>query len=187
MDVLKAVSLKDVVLPEGLRFELLPGGDEITGQVTLDMCGVVFPSEGLRLARYQRAARKPDGESVINNENVIYRTAGDATQALNELRAAISGCNQDEFIPSTVQGVPPLRYRLQPIAPNLLTALAGDHVAVTAEVSSQQGETRQYALIYQRRGAILVGTFGRTAEEVLPYAQQAGEALASVSAADARE
>ena len=174
--------MKDADLPEGVTFELIPGGDEVAGQVTLDMCGVEFPSEALRVARHQRIARDSADELIINNENVRYRDADAAAQGLAELRAAIAQCDPDAFIESTVSGVPPLKYRIQEIAPDRLSSLSADRVAITADVTSQEGETVTYTLIYQRRGALLVGTFSGSADRVLPYAEKAALNLASLSA-----
>src|SRR4051794_33557016 len=46
------------------KVEVIPGGDQVAGQVTLDLCGATFPSEQKRKVRNQVGAKVTNGNSA---------------------------------------------------------------------------------------------------------------------------
>jgi hypothetical protein len=186
-DVLTSLALKDGDLPAGVTLRLIPGGDQVEGQVTMDMCGADFPSEQLRTNRLQEIAKDASNVTVVNDENVRYRSSQGADQAMSEVRQAVSECDPSQFVNSHVSGIPPLQYQLVVIPESQLSGLAQDHFAIAATLTAQSGETHSSVLIYQRRGAMLVGIYGPTVDQLLPFAQIAATRLAALSATDAGE
>ncbi len=85
------LALTAAQLGPGYTRHLITGGAEVAGQATLDMCGMQFPSEGLRRARVQDVYREPDQPWAISNEVVRYRHGG-AQEALSEADYALSHC-----------------------------------------------------------------------------------------------
>ena len=72
--------------PGYTRFTM-DGGRQVNGQVTLDFCGGGYPSEALRLRRFQTIYANPAGGAQLSNEVVRYAPGG-ARQALGRSRAA---------------------------------------------------------------------------------------------------
>jgi hypothetical protein len=57
---------------------MMPGGDEVDGEVTLDNCGYDFSTAALRRARRQYLITPPDdGHFGFSNEVVAYGAATD--------------------------------------------------------------------------------------------------------------
>jgi hypothetical protein len=186
-DPLSSIGLTPADLPAGDTMKLLPGGDQAAGQVTLDMCGADFPSETLRTDRLQHAATNSSGKRVVSDEAVRYRSASAAAQALTELRKAVSGCDPSTFQISHVEEMPPLQYALVPLPESQLTGLAKDHVGFSATLTSQTGKTESTVLIFQRRGAMLVGIYGAIPETTLPFAQVVATRLGALTPDQAGE
>ena len=134
-DIVAALVPTDDDLDDGEQVRLREGGGEVDGQVTLDYCGYQFVSESSRSARLQVNVEGPEGDPVASVEAVLY--AGGADVALNEVRAAIEDCPDDELVESTVAGVPALRYADTPIPEDQLGDLAEDHVAVTVTATPE--------------------------------------------------
>ena len=186
-EALRAISLRANDLPSGTTLSLIAGGDQVAGQVTLDMCGAEFPSESARVARLQQSARDAGGKPVVTNENVLYRSPRDATEALNEVRTIVGRCPPNEFKSSHVEGIPPLRYQLQ-VAPDAqLGTLSADHVAVNVVLTARDGRTDSTSAVYQRRGAVLGAVYGPSLGQILPFAHIITGRLAALTPAQAGE
>jgi len=186
-EALRAISLLPNDLPSGTTRKLFPGGDQVAGQVTLDICGAEFPSESARVARLQQSARDASGNSVVTNENVLYRSPRDSTEALNEVRAIVAHCSPDQFHSSHVEGVPDLGYRLQLVPDAQLGTLSADHVAVNAVLTARDGRAETTSAIYQRRGAVLGAVYGPSLGQILPFAHIITGRLAALTSAQAGE
>lgn len=168
MRLVSSVEIRPADLPPGYGPNVMQSGDEVEGQVTLDMCGAYFASEALRTARHQVAYRlgdpeapgydvTADGASVMS-EAVAYSPGG-ARQAIREVRDAVDSCPRS-YVPSLVGGAPPARNTLTPIpaAPDW----QDDHVAVVNTLRFRTGESFRMALIYQRRGDLLAMAYVMT-------------------------
>jgi hypothetical protein len=140
-------------------YHLVPytAGDEVTGQVTLDVCGATFPSEQRRRARHQvGVADRQQRDTGISIEAVSYDTDADAVTAMGEVRKAQADCPSG-YVRGDVAGVPPLRYRFAPAPDTTWAAVAGvDRFALAATVNDQQGHVESDVAVYLRRGRLLV-------------------------------
>ena len=173
--------------PRGVQLELIEGGDDVEGQVTLNMCGYQFSTEAARAERYQTEASDAQGARVVANEGVLYKSAQDARTALEELRTAIRECPKDRPVESRVAGMPPFIYDLSLTPEQELEGLAADRVALTVILRDDQGPRATFGLVYQRRGRVFVGLYSESVAEVLPYAEVAAKRLAALSAEEAGE
>ncbi len=183
-DLARAVALRDDDPPGGVTFSLIEMGDVVTGQVTLDVCSARFPSEAMRVARYQQVGRDGAGTFAVNNENVVYGTVAGAAQAMTEIRAVVAEC-PDTFVPPVLQGQPPLKFAYEPLPEADLGPVAADHVALSMRAEDRSGKVSTAVFIYQRRGRVLVGVYGRDLASIKPYVGAAALHLASLAAVDA--
>jgi hypothetical protein len=159
--LLSDVAMRRQDVPGTARIVLIPGGDDVAGQVTLDECGQHFPTERLRVARHQIDSVDTSGHMTLSNENVVYRTAAGASQALRELRTAIATCPPNEFVPSILTNQPPIRSRFTAIPAHSTASLLPNRVAVRMDIATQTAPSQTSYAIYQRRGRILVVVYGR--------------------------
>jgi hypothetical protein len=151
-DAVRRAALTRADLPAGFGANVQQQGDTVDGQVTLDLCGAHYPSEALRVARHQvRFPVSGTGSLGIGNEVVAYEPGGVA-QAMSELRAAVKSCPTG-FVPSTVQGVPPLRYdiRVLPTPSGLQPGTLRLHVVL----SDPQGDSYDSTGTFQPHGRML--------------------------------
>lgn len=143
-------------LGSGWQERLLPGGDQVQGQVTLDLCGGDYPSEALRDARHQIAMKR--GQLQLSNEVVRYRSGG-AEQAYGELKRRLSTCPKT---PVTMPEAGGIRARWT------LTRLANDPswlpetLAVRGTVAAQ-GHTSTSVGIYEFDGDWLAAVYTQDA------------------------
>jgi hypothetical protein len=134
-------------------------GNQVVDQVTLDMCGAAFASEGLRVARHQVAYPSRDHRTSVSTETVAYRPGGTA-MAMQELHHALAHCPTG-WVSAGIQGVPPQKERLSPLP--LSPRWEPGTIAVRLTETSRSGRSESGVLVYQTRGDLLSGTyvFGR--------------------------
>src|SRR4051812_10072196 len=98
----RAVLRAAQIAPGSITREI-PGGRDVRGVVTLDLCGYKFRSESRRVARIQLSwISNTGGPPFMSNEVVAYKPGG-AAKALQELRTAVATCPKG-FVKSTVPG-----------------------------------------------------------------------------------
>jgi hypothetical protein len=108
-DVVQLVGLKDTDL-RGLHTQLIPGGDKVQGQVTLDACGAAFTSEGHRVARRQVRVLTAAGQGVgVSNEVVMYDSPTSAAVAVTQWQSALTHCPAG-VVHSHVAGIGNVQY-----------------------------------------------------------------------------
>jgi len=164
-------------LGSGVTRRTPPGGDTVTHQVTLDLCGADFPSEGLRTARLQVDYGRA-GAGFGSNEVVTYRTGGTA-QAAAEVAHAVATCPHHR-VASKVAGTPLLTYtftRLASRAPWPAGTLAYDSTAT-------DGKTTEHVIaIFMWHDRVFSGVYGsadphrQPTSDVLRLAAQAAKNL----------
>jgi hypothetical protein len=147
----------------------LPGGNQVAGQVTLDLCGYTFHTEALRVARRQVAYMR-NGAPLISNEVVAYKSGGAAT-ALRELRTAIAACPLG-YVSSKVKGMGQLKNAIRPIA--VPGTLPGSIAVVDRITEKLNGQTRRFdaILVFQARHDVLSAVYGYALAQ-LPLARHA--------------
>lgn len=155
---LSALILRAAQVGNGYRKQSFGEGDQVEGQVTLDLCGQEFPSEQLRTARLQLGYVHPGENAVwVSNEVVRYRPGG-ARQALDELIAAVRDCPRGSVI-GQVQGVGPVTYRIKRIkGKDLLPEHLALQVHVRGLIDDEQVDFTM-VLVYQIRGDVLSGVY----------------------------
>ena len=135
----------------------LPGGNQVAGQVTLDLCAFTFRTEALRLARLQVAYAR-GGTPLISNEVVAYKPGG-AASALRELGAAIAHCPAG-YVSSSVRGMGQLKNSIEHVrAPGLLPG----SIAIVDRITEKlNGKTLRFdaVLVFQARHDVLSAVYG---------------------------
>jgi hypothetical protein len=107
---LDRVLLEPKQVGDGYLMRKFEQGDVVKNQVSLDLCGFIFPSERLRTARLQVAYLHSGGVTQLSNEVVSYRGRG-ARQAVTELRQAVTRCPRRP-VRGPVRGTVPIAHRL---------------------------------------------------------------------------
>jgi hypothetical protein len=154
------VSIQPSDLQPDHSIQLFEDGDEVTNQVTLDLCGATFPSEALRRARYQVGVADGRGKLTgVSTEAVLYNNAAAAAQALNEVSAAEANCPPG-FVNGDVEGEPPLRYSFgaDPDA-NWPSTGGVRRLTLAPTVTDKQGNSFSSVEVFQVRGPLLVGFY----------------------------
>jgi hypothetical protein len=168
--VLQQVSLQPAELQPGFTVAPITGGDQVEGQVTLDLCAATFPSEDLRRSRLQVSAVDQSGTGLgLGTEAVLYKDEAATAQGFRELRSARDKC-PDKFVQSGQEGVPPLKYRFERAPDTSWTDVPSvTRLAFQFTLTDQQGETAHALIVFLRRGRLLVGVyaFGEAVDLVL--------------------
>lgn len=159
-DLVRRVSVHQADVKSGDVVTLVPQGDRVVGEVTLDLCGATFASEQQRQVRYQVQTATATGSSAgIGSEAVLYTSPEAAQQALTEVRAAQANC-PPSFVSSTVPGIPPVKTTFGPAPDAKWRKQAGvDRLAQNVTISTQDGRSIHKLLVFQVRGAMLVGLY----------------------------
>jgi len=156
---LETVILAPQQVGAGYKRTTMRGGRQVAGQVTLDFCGDDYPSEGLRLERFQAVYLSKSSQVGLSNEVVRYRAEG-AAQALAEVAQHVRTCPRNTPIPSPVAGAGPITYlRIDRLQDRRLLpgAIA---VRVVVEVIEQGVKKRFTSMaVYQHRGNLLSGVY----------------------------
>jgi hypothetical protein len=168
--ILQQVGLQPAELHSGFTVAPIIGGDQVEGQVTLDLCAATFPSEDLRRSRLQVSAVDQSGTGLgLGTEAVLYKDEAATAQGFSELRSARDKC-PDKFVQSNQEGVPPLKYRFDQAPDTTWTDVAGvTRLAFRFTLTDQQDQTAQALIVFLRRGRLLVGVyaFGESVDLVL--------------------
>ena len=141
-----------------LSVHLLPGGDQVAGQPTLDLCNGTFPSESLRVARLQDVALDASGAVVLSTEAVLYRNAAATKQAFQELRGIAASCPKGPVtspvggstFATTFHQSPD---RAWPKTPSV------EREAFSLTMTDQKGAGADSVAVYLRRGRVLLGVY----------------------------
>jgi hypothetical protein len=161
----------------GKGYVMLPaaGGSGVTGDRTMNLCGIDYPSERLRATRIQVNYLKKQGPVGVTNEVVTYKGTG-AQQAMHEaLQHALSCPNRP--IDSGVKGLPKLTFHVKQIRdPRLLKGYLAVQIDVKGTVNGKAVAQTSYA-VYQQRGNVLSGvySFGSTTKGQLALCLHAAE------------
>jgi hypothetical protein len=142
----------------GVSVQLLPGGNEVSGQPTLDLCNATFPSESLRTARLQVAAVNGLGDAQLSTEAVLYPNTAATAQAFSELKAAAAKCPSGP-VPSPA-GEPTVTTHFNPAPDPGWPSVAGvERLAYDFVTTDESGQTQHSVAVYLRRGRVLMGVY----------------------------
>lgn len=183
--IAKAVALTQADMPAGVTLALIPEGDQVAGEVTLDFCNGNYTSENSRIARWQVAGSDASDNLVVSSESVVYSSPAAAQSALQEVRAALVSCPINKYVPSNIEGVGDLKYTLKPVPPDSqLGSLTADHVVVYATTTDTSGDSGTNSAIYERVGSVMVAVYGTTVSGILPYAHIVEQRLEALPASE---
>lgn len=152
---LQSIAIQNSDLSSGYRMRLMPGGNQVIDQVTLDNCGFDFTTEAHRVARRQYNIVTPAGaESGLSNELVAYDTPGQAAKALTQWHTSAATCPHTP-VHSSVAGVPALIMKVKQNRLDVPT-LPVTHNAITVESGTARGQGTLYNMsIFQVHGRYL--------------------------------
>lgn len=162
--VLQAISLTAKDVAEGAEFSLLDGGDEVIGQVSLDLCRADFPSEAQRRARHQIQVFDEGRASWLSSEALLYSSPAAAQEAMSELARAAADC-EDSTTQQALQAVPTaddsgLSWRFAPAPDSGWPEVPGvARQAYQFQVTDPVGDTAEFLSTYLRRGRVLVALY----------------------------
>jgi hypothetical protein len=141
--------------PNGFHLKLIPHGDQVQGQVTLDNCGFDFTTEAHRVARRQYALVDSKSRGAgLSNELVAYDSPREAAKALAQWEDAAAHCPRTP-VASTVAGVPKMVERILRNHRDLPSLLVRTN-ALTAESYSVRGHGTLYGItVVQVHGVLL--------------------------------
>jgi hypothetical protein len=138
--------------------QLLDGGNQVVGQTTLDLCNGRYPSEALRSARLQVVEYDGGGAGVLSTEAVLYRSAGDAAQAMREVKSVAAGCPAQPVVSPV--GEPTVTTRFQSPPDRSWPSVGGvERLAFAFTTTDSLGVTDSHVAVYLRRGRVLEGVY----------------------------
>lgn len=152
---LTRIALRKGDLAIGYTLRLIPGGDKVRGEVTLDNCGFNFTTEAHRVARRQYAILdKRSTETGLSNELVAYDTPAQAAKAITQWHTAATTCPHTP-VNSTVAGVPDLVEKILQNEHNV-TVLPAKNNTITMESATAVSQGTLYNVsILQAHGRFL--------------------------------
>jgi hypothetical protein len=159
------VAPADVVAP--VTVQSLRGGNQVTGQVTLDICNGTYPSEALRTARLQNAAVDDVGDVVFSTEAVLYKNADATASAFSELKATAATCPSAPVASPVGGPTVTTRFNAAPDATWPQTPTV-DRVAFDIVTTDRTGLSQHSVAVYLRRGRALLGVYFSDADNPPP-------------------
>src|SRR3954452_22309441 len=156
--LLQGLVVRQSDVPTGNTVQLLDGGNQVTGQTTLDLCNGTYASEGLRSARLQVVEYDGGGAGVLSTEAVLYHHVGDATQAMNELRSVAAGCPNKPVVSPVAEPTVTTRFQSPPDSSwPPVTSVTRQAYAFTT--TDSLGVTDTHIAVYLQRGRVLEGVY----------------------------
>jgi hypothetical protein len=136
----------------------IPGGTQVSGQATLDLCNGTFASEALRTARLQVAATDANGNEVLSTEAVLYSSPATAAQAMSELKSVAAKCPSTPVTSPVGEPAVTTTFNAAPDAswPPVATVQRQAYDFVTTD---QTGQSQHNIAVYLQRGRVLMGVY----------------------------
>jgi hypothetical protein len=141
-----------------LDIHLLPNGDQVKGQPTLDLCNQTYPSESLRVQRLQDGATDSSGKTIFSTEAVLYRNAAATKQAFRELSRVAKSCPKGptpdpENGSTTTTTFHPTPDTDWPQTPSV------EREAFSMTTTDADSSSLDSLAVYLRRGRVLLGVY----------------------------
>jgi hypothetical protein len=156
--VLRRLVVTQNDVPSTNSVALISGGDQVTGQPTLDLCNGSFPSERLRTARLQVAEADSQANTLLSTEAVLYQNTAATGQAFRELQSTASSCPAS-LVQSPV-GEPAVKTTFNPAPDGSWPQVATvSRQAYDFTTTDDQGNSRHSVAVYLRRGRALMGVY----------------------------
>ena len=136
----------------------IPGGQDVRGETTLDLCNGTFPSEAKRTARRQVQAVDVTLTAPVSTEAVLYGHPADAGQAFSELRRVASHCPASPVVSPVGEPTVTTRFSAPPDRA-WRTTKSVERQAYAFTTTDDSGETNPGVAVYLRRGRVLMGLY----------------------------
>ncbi|HEV2635429.1 MAG TPA: hypothetical protein VGX23_09810 [Actinocrinis sp.] len=161
---LQGLAVSPQQMGTGWTSQDVENGDEVNGEVTLDLCAQNFPSEDLRIGRHQFSLIPPgasaDSDQAVLEELVAYNSGG-AQQARNELLNAAAHCPPGlHQLPEP--GVPAASFKITTLPAN--SSWLPGTVAVNVAATTSAGQKEDDIAIYQFQGDFMAGVYAETTD-----------------------
>ena len=156
--VLPNLVLQQPDVPSSVNLQLIPNGDQVHGQTTLDLCNGTFATESRRTARLQVAALDSQGNAVLSTEAVLYPGPSDTTQAFSELKSVAAHCPNSAVASPVGEPTVTTHFFAAPDAswPQVPTV---QRQAYSFTATPQSGPVQRSVAVYLRRGRALMGVY----------------------------
>jgi hypothetical protein len=155
---LAALILEPRDATSAVSVQLLPGGTQVQGQTTLDLCNGSFPSEALRTGRVQDVAVDGAGQPVLSTEAVEYRGADATSQAFRELKAAAAACPATPVVSPVGEPTVTTKFEQAPDA-SWPTTPSVERLAFSFTTTDDSGRSVHSIAVYLRRANFLLGLY----------------------------
>jgi hypothetical protein len=166
-------------VPAGHTVQLVPDGNQVTGQVTLDLCSQKYATERLRVARRQVQIVGGDANDVLSTEAIVYSSVLATTEAFAELRQAARNCPSGYVVPP--EGPPAFKTTLGPRPDASWPTVTGVQRLAYSEIVAFQGSTTLKSIsVYLRRGRVLLALYFDTMQD-LPVAVHGQRSIAGIT------
>jgi hypothetical protein len=136
----------------------IPGGGDVAGQPTLDLCNGIFPSEAARTARLQVAETDAQDRELLSTEAVLYSTTSDTGQAFLELQRIAAQCPATPVVSPVGELTVATRFNAAPDATWGRTPTV-DRLAFDFTTTDTAGQSHRSIAVYLRRGRVLLGVY----------------------------
>jgi hypothetical protein len=152
------------------------------GVASFDYCGGNFPSEAQRTGRLLVSTEGKIGsrETGIASQAIEYTDPGAAEQALQQLKAAVSGCDGGSH-PTSLNDGQPLTFKPGENQADIANLPTPNYLVVTELTNG--GDTRYLAQLVIQQGKYVVVNYLLSSE---PVDRQSGVTLGFVSAHNAK-
>ena len=155
---LSGLVLQQADVPAGVTVATIPGGTQVSGQATLDLCNGTFASEALRTARLQVAATDANGNEVLSTEAVLYSSPAAAAQAMSELKSVAAKCPSTPV--TSPVGEPTVTTTFNAAPDTSWPAVATvQRLAYDFTTTDQTGQSQHDVAVYLQRGRVLMGIY----------------------------
>jgi len=158
-DALSHVILQQSDVGSNLTVVLLPNGDQVQGQPTLDLCNGTYATESLRAARLQDVAQDTNGTTVFSTEAVVYANAADSARAFSELKTVAAKCPHNPVVSPVGEPTVTTHFDAAPDARWPAPPAGVNRLAFSFTVTDQQGHAIPSLAVYLRRGPALIGVY----------------------------
>jgi hypothetical protein len=155
---LQQIGLQQGDLTSSVSLTLIPGGDQVSGQTTLDLCNGTFPSESLRRSRLQVAAVDNQGDAPISTEAVQYTDAAATQQAFSELQKVAANCPSGPVTSPVGEATVSTKFNAAPDG-SWPTVAGVDRLAYDFVTTDNTGQSQHSVAVYLRRGKVLLAVY----------------------------
>ena len=156
---LSHVILQQSDVGSNLSVVLLPSGDQVQGQPTLDLCNGTYATESLRTARLQDVAQDSNGTTVLSTEAVLYANATDSARAFSELKTVAAKCPHTPVVSPVGEPTVTTHFDAAPDARWPAPPAGVTRLAFSFTVTDAQGRAIPSLAVYLRRGRALMGVY----------------------------